>query len=156
MAYAQKLTRPMIKSIWAILAGILVNVILSLTTDRVLETLGIFTPPSEGLFTTWMIVTALGYRLVYTYLGGLTTARLAPDRPMKHVIILGFIGTVLSIVGIFVARDLSQHWYPIALALTAFPVTWWGGVRGAIKMKKDNQDGWVRSPTKGFKQQRTK
>lgn len=126
----------MIKSIWAILAGILVNVILSLTTDTILETLGIFPPPSQGFFTTWMIVTAFGYRLVYTYLGGLTTARLAPNRPMKHVIILGCIGTALSTVGIFVAWDLSQHWYPIALAVTAFPVTWWGGVRGAIKMKR--------------------
>ncbi len=126
----------MIKSIWAILAGMLVNVILSLTTDTILETLGIFTPPSQGFFTTWMIVTAFAYRLVYTYLGGFTTAKLAPNRPMKHVIILGSIGTALSIVGIFVAWDLSQHWYPIALAVAAFPVTWWGGVRGAIKSSR--------------------
>ncbi|MBL7863980.1 MAG: hypothetical protein JNK10_03835 [Cyclobacteriaceae bacterium] len=119
------------KSIWSVLAGILVNVVLSLITDTVLEKTGIFTPPSEGFFTTWMICLALAYRLVYTYLGGYVTARLAPANPMKHVTILGTIGTVLCVVGIFVAWDLSQHWYPIALAVTAFPVTWLGGKRAS-------------------------
>ena len=114
-------------SIWAVFAGILVNVILSTGTDTILEKTGIFTPPEAGFFTTWMSAVALGYRLVYTFAGGYVTARLAPDRPMKHVIILGTIGTVLCIVGIFVAWDLSEHWYPIALAITAFPATWMGG-----------------------------
>jgi uncharacterized membrane protein len=126
----------LLKSIWSVLAGMLANVILSLTTDTILEKTGIFTPPDQGFFVTWMIVTALAYRMVYTFLGGYVTARLAPDRPMRHVIILGTIGTVLSIVGIFVAWNLSQHWYPIALAVTAFPVTWMGGsmwVRGNSK-----------------------
>jgi urea transporter len=149
-------TPHMIKSIWAVLAGMLVNVILSITTDTILEMLGIISLPSEGLFITWMVITVFAYRLVYTYLGGLVTARLAPDRAMRHVIILGCIGTALSVAGIYFGWNLSPHWYPIALAVTAFPVTWWGGVRGAIKMQKDNQDGWVRSSTKGFKQQRTK
>lgn len=120
-------TMIMLKSTWAVMSGILVNVVLSLSTHTILEKAGIFTPPEQGFFVTWMIVTALAYRLVYTFLGGYVTAWLAPDRPMKHVIILGAIGTALSIVGIFVGWDLSQHWYPIALAVTAFPVTWMGG-----------------------------
>lgn len=119
--------RIVLKSIWAVLAGMLVNVILSLGTDTLLEATGIFTPHDQGFFTTWMIVTAFGYRLIYTFLGGYVTAWLSPSRPMRHVIYLGAIGTALSIVGIFVAWNLSQHWYPIALAVTAFPVTWMGG-----------------------------
>lgn len=115
------------RSVWAVLAGILVNVILSLATDTVLEKTGIFTPPDQGFFITWMIVVAFSYRLLYTFLGGYVTAWLSPSRPMRHVIYLGTIGTILSIAGIFVAWDLSQHWYPIALAVTAFPVTWMGG-----------------------------
>lgn len=115
------------KSIWAIFAGILVNVVLSLATDTALEQAGIFPSPDQGLFVTWMIVVAFSYRLVYTFLGGYVTAWQSPSRPMRHVIILGSIGTALCIAGIFVAWDLSQHWYPIALAATAFPVTWMGG-----------------------------
>lgn len=124
----------MLKSIWAVLAGILINVVLSMCTDMIMEATGVFPPPSGGLFVTWMLALALAYRLVYTYLGGLVTARLAPNRPMRHVIILGCIGIVGGIAGIYVGWDLSQHWYPIAIAITAFPVTWMGGVRGAIKM----------------------
>lgn len=115
------------KSIWAIFAGILVNVVLSLATDSILEQAGIFPPHDRGFFVTWMILAAFSYRLVYTFLGGYVTAWQSPSRPMRHVIILGSIGTALCIAGIFVSWNLSQHWYPIALALTAFPVTWMGG-----------------------------
>jgi len=128
------------RSIWAIVAGILVNVILSIATDIILEQAGIFTPPDQGFFVTWMLVVAFSYRLVYTFLGGYVTAWQSPSRPMRHVIILGTIGTVLSIVGIFVGWDLSQHWYPIALAVTAFPVTWMGGsmrMRGLVGRVKN-------------------
>ena len=116
-----------LKSIGAILLGMLVNVILSAGTDFILERAGIFTSPDQGFFVTWMLAVALGYRLIYTYAGGYVTAWAAPDRPLQHVMILGSIGTTLCIVGIFVAWDLSEHWYPIALAVTAFPVTWMGG-----------------------------
>lgn len=119
-----------LKSIWAVLAGMLVNVVLSLGTDTALETAGIFTPPSEGFFTTWMMALALAYRLLFTYLGGWATARLAPQNPQRHVRILGIIGTILCIIGVFVAWDLSAHWYPIALALTAYPATVLGGKKG--------------------------
>ncbi len=115
------------KSIWAIVAGILVNVVLSVLTDTALQMTGAVTAPGEGTWPTRMLAVALAYRLVYTFLGGYITAWLSPSRPMRHVIILGSIGTALSIVGTIVGWDLSEHWYPIALAVTAFPVTWMGG-----------------------------
>ena len=116
-----------LKSIWAVFAGILVNVILSTATDFVLEKLGIFPPPSGGLFITWMLALALAYRMVYTVLGGYVTAWAAPQNPMKHVWILGGIGIVLGSIGVVVGWNLSQHWYPIALVITAIPCTWLGG-----------------------------
>lgn len=116
-----------LKSIWAVFAGILVNVILSTVTDFILESLGIFPPITEGLFITWMLTVALAYRMVYTVLGGYVTAWIAPQNPMKHVWILGFIGIVLGSIGVVVGWDLSQHWYPIALVATAIPCTWLGG-----------------------------
>lgn len=54
-------------------------------------------------------------------------AVLALRRPMRHAIILGIIGTALGTIGVFIAWDLSPHWYPIALAVTAIPSTWLGG-----------------------------
>ena len=73
---------------------------------------------------------ALFYRVVYSVLGGYITARLAPDHPMRHVFVLAAIGFVLSLAGVFATwnLDLGPRWYPIALAVTAFPCTWLGGL----------------------------
>jgi len=122
------------KSIGAVLAGVITIVALSAGTDFVLESLGIFTPPDQGFFTPWMLMLALVYRSIYAVAGGYVTAILAPDRPMRHAIILGIIGIVASTVGAVVAWDLSAHWYPIALVITALPCTWLGG-----KLKSGSQ-----------------
>jgi len=74
-----------------------------------------------------MLTLAFVYRSVYAIVGGYVTARLAPDRPMPHVIILGTIGTVASIAGAIVGWDLSSHWYPVALIITSVPFTMLGG-----------------------------
>lgn len=116
-----------LKSIGAVFAGMLTIVVLSTATDALLEKLGIFPPLEKGLFIPWMLALALVYRSVYAIAGGFITAMLAPNRPMQHAIILGGIGVVISIIGVFVAWDMSPHWYPIALVLTALPCTWLGG-----------------------------
>jgi uncharacterized protein YndB with AHSA1/START domain len=117
-----------LKSIGAIVAGFLTVVILSTGTDYVLETLGIFPPASEaGLFIPWMLGLALAYRTVYTVLGGYVTAWLAPEKPMRLVHILAVLGTIGGIAGIVAGWNLSQHWYPIALAVLAYPSVWLGG-----------------------------
>src|SRR5688572_9805188 len=112
-----------LKSIGAVLGGFLIVVILSTATDTILESLGIFPPPKDGLFVTWMLVLALVYRTIYTVLGAYVTAALAPANPTKHVTILGIIGTIMGCVGIYVSLvlfTLSPIWYPVALAVAAF------------------------------------
>ena len=116
-----------LKSIGAFFGGFLTVVVLSIATDVILETLGVFPNPNEGLFITWMLILAFAYRSAYTVLGGFVTAKLAPKNPMKHVKTLGIIGTIAGIAGVVAGWNLSQHWYPIAIAITAFPFTYWGG-----------------------------
>jgi hypothetical protein len=82
------------KSIVCVVAGFLTVVVLSIVTDKILESAGIFPPATEGLFVTWMLALALFYRTVYTVAGGYVTAKLAPANPMRHVMILGVIGTL--------------------------------------------------------------
>lgn len=122
------------KSIGAVLAGFITIVALSAGTDFVLESIGIFTPPDQGFFTPWMVMLAFIYRCIYTVAGGYVTAMLAPNRPMRHAIILGIIGIVACSVGVVVAWDLAPHWYPIALVITALPCSWLGG---KLKAKKE-------------------
>lgn len=116
-----------IKSIGAVLAGFLTVVILSIATDAVLESTGVFPPPTGGLFVTWMLILAFVYRSLFTFLGGYVTASLAPNRPMRHVAVLGVLGTIGGIAGVIFGWNLSDHWYPILLAVTAFPFVWIGG-----------------------------
>ncbi|HEU5292091.1 MAG TPA: hypothetical protein VFU05_15680 [Cyclobacteriaceae bacterium] len=119
-----------LKSIGAVVAGFLIVGIFSTVTDTILEKAGIFPPPTDGLFVTWMLALALAYRTVYTIAGGYVTAALAPANPSKHVMILGIIGTVMGCIGIyvgFVQFKLSPLWYPVALAVLAYPSVWFGG-----------------------------
>lgn len=124
-----------LKSIGAVLAGILTIVILSILTDTILELIGFFPPPTKGLFDPILLSIALFYRTIFAFLGGYVTARLAPDSPMRLVIILLIIGTIMGILGVVVGWSLSQHWYPISLVFTSFAGVWIGGKLG-IKSKK--------------------
>ncbi|MDQ2855583.1 MAG: hypothetical protein M3R68_04585 [Acidobacteriota bacterium] len=118
-----------LKGIGAVLAGIIFIVVSHTATDLVLEKLGIFPPPSQGLHITWMVVTATIYRSLLTIAGGYLTAALAPNRPMMHAVILGLIGIVASTAGaiMMMPLNLCPTWYPIALVVLALPCTWLGG-----------------------------
>jgi hypothetical protein len=74
---------------------------------------------------------ALSYRIVYSVLGSYIAARLAPRNPMRHALVLGIIGLILSLPGaIFITThtDLGPAWYPISLVVTAVPCAWLGGI----------------------------
>lgn len=118
-----------VKSIGAVLAGFLTVVVLSIGTDFVLESLGLFPPQNEPAAYTWgMLLVALIYRMGFTVAGGYVTAKLAPTNPMRHVIILGIIGMTVGTLGAIVTWDMTpEHWYPVALVITALPCTWFGG-----------------------------
>ena len=118
-----------LKGIGAILAGMIFIIVTHTGTDFVLESLGIFTQPNEGFHTTWMVVTATIYRSIYTVAGGYLTAALAPNPPMRYVLILGIIGLALGTLGAIatIPMGIAPAWYPIALALLALPCVWLGG-----------------------------
>ena len=118
-----------LKSIGAVLAGFVFIVITHNGTDLILESLGIFTPPTQRFDTTWMVVTAVIYRAAFSVAGCYLTAWLAPSKPMLHALILGGIGLVLSTVAAIVTipMDLGPAWYPIALAVISLPCGWLGG-----------------------------
>jgi hypothetical protein len=120
----------MMRSVVAVFAGILVNVILSTATDLVLHSTGVF-PALGKAMPDHLFALALAYRLLFGVLGGYVTARLAPRDPMKHAIILGIIGTVLASIGAIATwnkgPEFGPKWYALALIVTALPVCWIGG-----------------------------
>lgn len=131
--------RSLLKSIGAVLAGVLAVFILSLTTDVVMHATGIFPPwfqPMAGAL--WAL--ALAYRVVYGIAGGYITARLAPGRPIRHALILGVIGLVLSIAGVAAnwnqGPEFGPRWFSVALVVTALPCAWLGGKLYAMKSRE--------------------
>ncbi|MGH8177783.1 MAG: hypothetical protein ACREV5_16125 [Steroidobacter sp.] len=118
------------RSIGAVLAGLIAVFVLSLGTDQVLHVLDVYPPWGQPMHEAGLNLLALAYRLAFAVLGSYIAARLAPHAPMRHALILGFIGLVLSAAGAIAAipMDIGPSWYPIALVLTALPCAWLGGL----------------------------
>lgn len=108
-----------LRSIGAVLAGVLVIALLSTLTDTLIQTINHGEYPQLWL--------AFLYRSIFTVLGGYITASISRQQPMRQVTILGAIGIVACAAGFFTHRDLGIHWYPFALTITAFPLCWFGG-----------------------------
>ena len=124
------IARRPLRSIWAVLAGLLFIFIVTTVVDVVLHATGVFPPwgkaMSDGLFGV-----ATAYRIVISIAGCYIAARLAPDRAMGHALVLGVIGVVLSALGAAVTWNkgpaFGPHWYPLLLVVISIPRAWVGG-----------------------------
>jgi hypothetical protein len=116
------------KSIRAVVAGVLVIIVVTTLVDILLHATGVF-PPMNQPIDDALALLATSYRIVISVGGAWLTARLAPDRPMKHAMALGYVGVVLGLVGVVATWNLGlgPRWYPIALAVLAIPQCWAGG-----------------------------
>jgi hypothetical protein len=118
--------RRLLRSIGALLAGFLAIVILSTATDLALHATGVYPPMNERM-SDKLFALATAYRIVFGIAGCYLAARLAPDRPMKHALILGVVGLVLSIAGAAAMWDAGPAWYSLAIIAIALPCAWIGG-----------------------------
>ena len=118
-----------LKSAGALLLGFVAVVGLSIGTDQIMHSLGVYPPWGQPMTSTPLLLLALAYRSVYGALGSYLAARFAPIKPMQHAIALGGIGFVLSTLGAIGASqmDMGPLWYPVALVLTTLPCAWLGG-----------------------------
>ena len=122
--------RSILRSVGAVLAGLLVVIIITTATDALLHATGIFPPWGQPMSDSLFLL-AFAYRIVYGIAGGYITARLAPYKPVKHALLLGVIGFVLSLAGAAATwnrgPEFGPKWYPLALILIAIPTAWLGG-----------------------------
>jgi peptidoglycan/LPS O-acetylase OafA/YrhL len=122
------------RSAWALFAGFLVVVVLSIGTDVVLHATSVF-PPLGQPMSDALFLLATAYRTVFAVLGSAVTARLAPYRPMQHALLGGAVGLVLATIGAAATwnngPEFGPHWYPVSLIVTALPCAWLGGWLGS-------------------------
>jgi hypothetical protein len=116
------------KSIRAVVVGVVTIIVVTTAVDIVLHAAGVY-PRMDQPIGDQLALLASSYRLVISIAGAYLTARLAPDCPMKHAMILGYVGVVLGMAGLLATWNLglSPRWYPISLVVLAIPQCWFGG-----------------------------
>jgi len=117
------------KSLGAIAAGMLAIVVLSLGTDGLLHLAGVYPPWGEPMPQPGLNLLALSYRCAFNVLGAYLAACLAPRHPARHLWAFAVLGFALGAAGAIatIPLRLGPAWYPVTLALSAFPCTWLGG-----------------------------
>ncbi|HYP89085.1 MAG TPA: hypothetical protein VEQ59_13055 [Polyangiaceae bacterium] len=117
------------RSIGAVVAGFVTILVTHTGTDAVLHATGVY-PAAGQVMSDALFALALGYRFCFSVLGAYVTARLAPSRPLKHALVLGGIGVVLSLAGLIATYgrgpEFGPFWYPLSLVLVSLPCCWLG------------------------------
>ena len=130
LAQAPIRSRKIGRSILALLAGFIVSVVLTLSTDYGLQAAGVLPAFGHGPLNEFQSALAATYRTLYAVLSSYLVAHLAPRRPMEHALAGAGIGMLFAIAGAVAtwSKDLGPHWYPILLIVLALP-TGWAGAR---------------------------
>ena len=113
-----------LRSISAILLGLVSEILLSFVTAQLLRTLS--ESPQVDLARV-----AFAYRSVYVVLGGFLAAKFAPSRPMSHALALGGVWFLVTAAGVLFSAPMQffgPRWYYFGLLITALPCALLGGL----------------------------
>ena len=118
----------MLRSIGAIVAGFLFIGALSFGTDLVMKDVFASSFDANGATRDLsMLLLMSAYVAVFAIAGCYLTARLAPNRPMRHALILGALGLAFNIMGSAAMWDTAPPAYHIVNLLLVMPYAWLGG-----------------------------
>jgi hypothetical protein len=126
------------KSIGAVFGGFLAGTILTVAADFSMQSLGLMDMDKFKSTPTGIVLIVTLYRFIFSIAGCFIVARLAPDNPMKHAMILGWIGLGLSLLGTAFMWDQAVAWYNMAVILMAIPCAWLGGKLFMLTQLKTN------------------
>lgn len=136
------MNKNILKSIVAVFAGAVASIVLSVGTDALMHATGIFPAGTEPINDA-LFALATMYRTIYGVVGAYITARLAPDRPMMHALVLGGFGVVASTAGAIAMWSklpaLGPKWYPLLLIALAVPPAWVGGKLRLIQLEEGTE-----------------
>src|SRR5688500_16255110 len=69
------------------------------------------------------------------------TARLAPDRPMRHALILGVLGLLFNIFGTMQTWNAAPVWYHVIALALVMPYAWLGGRIRERQLERGHRSG---------------
>jgi hypothetical protein len=118
----------MMRSFWAVVAGFLFIMVLSLGADKIMMSMSPWAFNANGGTTNMAILLLMTvYVAVFAVVGSYLTARLAPSAPMKHALILGVLGLIFSGIGTAKMWDTAPAWFHIINLALVLPYAWYGG-----------------------------
>lgn len=115
------------RSILAIVVGFVLVGLLSFGGDAAFRAAGLLPPAGERVTDVGMLLLTQVYVAVAAILGCYVCARLAPDKPMKHALILGALGFVFNVVGFAATWGQVPVWYNVLALALVMPYAWIGG-----------------------------
>ena len=116
--------KDLFKSIAAVVAGFATIFILAVALDHLLEGTGLMQTQTFDLNAGWVIAVVLAGRFLFNIIGPYVTARLAPNRPQLHAMILGLIGLAMNTMGGMMMWASTSHWFLIILIVLPVPCAW--------------------------------
>jgi hypothetical protein len=111
-----------LRSIGAVLAGMIVGIALTLGTDELLHLTHVFPPWGDSMAGyDGALLLATVYRTVYGIAASYITAKLAPHRPLLHAMVGGVLGLLVSIVGAVATWNKEPAFGPLVSACARRP-----------------------------------
>jgi FtsH-binding integral membrane protein len=116
------------RSVWAVLSGFILIGLLGFGTDAIMHAMSPWAYDEKGGTTNLpILLVSMVYSAVYGLVGCYATARLAPSNPMKHSLILGGMGVVITSLINFQLWGHVPAWWSIANVLVVMPLAWAAG-----------------------------
>jgi len=118
-----------LRSVAAIVIGFVVIGALALGTDALLHSWmpDVFNPTTLTTAGAGILLLTIVYVGVFAIAGCYLAARLAPERPMLHAMILGVLGLVFNVVGTIGQWATAPVWYHVTSLVLVLPYAWLGG-----------------------------
>ena len=117
-----------VRSALAIVVGFVLIGALSVGTDLlVMRAMPGSFDAAGGTTDPRVLALVLAYVGVYATFGCYVAARLAPDRPMRHAIVLGLLGLAMNVAVSVAKWDALPRWYVVIGLATTMLWAWLGG-----------------------------
>ena len=124
----------MLRSITAIVVGVVVLIGTALLTDAILLKLFPAITDANGRVTSAAVAfLIMSYALAYCVLAGYVTALVARRREVAHALVLGVVLVLLLIYPTIKAWDTTPVWYHVALFVLTVPACVAGGRWRALR-----------------------
>lgn len=118
---------PIVRSILAIVTGFLVIGVLAFGTGAALHAAGVVPAAGEPVTDIGLVLLEAAYVAVFAIAGCWLAAWLAPDRPMRHALILGFLGLAFNLMGAVATWGQRPAWSILLNLALVLPYAWIGG-----------------------------